>query len=252
MAVHVIENAGNERVRISHGNGKLGGIPQFNTLPGDEPVTNGRGEALVDIKGTCGKLCGCCVHDCYAVRLMKFHHNTCVKAWGINTLALRERPQDVKESVIRYCRERAPRYFRFHTAGEIESVGQFEMYCQIAEEVNRGKRGGDRVMFYTYTKNFEVVSRYLSSGGKIPSSFVVNLSQWHGNIDEYIKEAGLGKRAAGRFMKLNRFIYDDHTEELTGVCHCPAIDAKGHETGVKCAACGRCMRPGHVTACHAH
>lgn len=89
-------------------------------------------------------------------------------------------------------------------------------------------KANPNVRFYTYTKRFSWVEKYLEENKELPSNFVINMSIWHKN---YSNPYGLPE-----------FIYDDGTEEdVAKLPHCPAVGADHHETGITCARCKRCI-----------
>ena len=244
-----IYDNGQLHISISQKNGKLGNIPQFNTLPGDEPLTLATGKPLTNIKGTCGKHCEECKSECYAIRSAILHHDSVIPAWGRNTVILRNNPEKVRSEIRKFCLKNIVKYFRFHTAGELESVEQLKLYCDICEE-------NPDVTFYIYTKRFDLVADYFVYKNNIlPENFVINLSEWHGNINDYISNTEDIAKVGKFFNSLNMFAYDDHTPEsetASKMIHCPAIDETGHETGITCAQCRRCMRKGNKTAVYQH
>jgi hypothetical protein len=106
------------------------------------------------------------------------------------------------------------------------------------------------VTFYLYTKAFDILQTWFNDleegGGSIPENFVINLSEWHGNLVDL--------RLKKFFRDCNVFAFDDGesgplVEEMV---HCPAVNEKGFETGVTCAQCRRCMKRGNFTAVYAH
>ena len=244
-----IYDNGEMHVRISRGNVKVGNIPQFNTLPGNDLIEMSNGKILTNIVGTCGKCCDNCFKNCYAVRSLKLHHNSTTVAWGANTVILRNDPEKVLNEITEFCTKNIVNYFRFHTSGELESVEQLKLYCEIC------KRNPD-VVFYIYTKNFDVLVDWFMEN-PVPDNFVINLSEWHGNIEKYYdsisdeRKRDIAKRIFAKEM--NVFSYDDNDPAcMQNLPHCPAIDSKGHETGVTCAMCRRCMKKGNNTSVYAH
>jgi hypothetical protein len=226
-------------VRISKGNVKVGTIPSFSTLPGDEPLTLKDGRVLTNLKGTCGNLCECCKAKCYAVRFAKLHHNAVIPAYNVNTLLLREHPEKVRDAINEYCSKKGVQYFRFHTSGEIESVSQLRLYAEIC-------KANPDVTFYIYTKAFDLLQEWFceldAESAAVPENFVINLSAWKDNLVNYL--------ANKHFQECNIFEYDeDHNSKFV---HCPAIDKSGHETGVTCSKCRRCLRKGNKTAVYPH
>ena len=241
-----IYDNGELHVTISKRNTKMGNIPSFSTLPGNMPLTLKNGVQLTNIKGTCGKHCAGCIKDCYAVRFCLFHHNSCIKAYGENTLIVRRDAIKLVNSIEEYCQKNIVKYFRFHTSGELESLAQLEIYEKICE------RNPD-VTFYIYTKAFDILDlwfrRLQAAKKKTPDNLVINLSEWHGNL-EFIKESPYKEF----YEKCNIFAYDDGEsgDWVEGMTHCPAVNKDGTETGVTCAECRRCMKRGNVTAVYAH
>lgn len=232
---------GEQHLHVSRGNTKIGNIPNINLLPGSAPITLQSGQKLTNIKGTCGKHCACCKNACYAIKLMKAHNNTCVPAWGENTLLLRNNPEQFKKELNEYLQHNIFTVMRYHTAGELETVRQLQLYCEIAAE-------NKNTTFYLYTKAFDILAEFLNGGGSIPDNFVINLSEWHGVAERYI--AKLPWRQKQIFSTFNVFEYDDGRANITA--HCPAVDKDGRETGVTCASCRRCFTKGSKTAVYAH
>ena len=166
-----IYDTGQLHVVISQRNTKLGNIPQFNTLPGDEPLALSGGRPLTNIKGTCGGHCEDCKSSCYAIRCALRNHNTVIPAWGINTVILRTDREKVKSEITEYCNKNIVKYFRFHTSGELESLEHLDLYCDIC-------RMNPEVTFYIYTKRFDLlVEWFVERGEKKPDNFVINLSE---------------------------------------------------------------------------
>ena len=225
------------KISLVNGNNKVGkGIWCFNTLPGDKPLCNSTKGQLTDIHGTCGGCCDGCANDCYAIRDGKLHHNACIPAWGKNTLIARHNIDGLFEQIKGDLIKKKAKVLRWHSAGEIESFNYLLHMVKLAVEL-------PDVQFYCYTKRFDYISQYLKEYKNLPENFIVNISVWNGNDKGY------------DFGKLNKFIYDDGTNpEVSKMVHCPAVDKKGHSTGVKCSQCGRCYKGnlGSVTAVYAH
>ena len=224
-------------ISLVNGNRKVGkGIWCFNTLPGDKPLCNSTRGQLTEINGTCGGCCTGCANDCYAIRDAKYHHNSVIPALSKNTLIMRNDIDglfvQIKEGLIK----KKAKVLRWHSAGEIESFNYLLHMVKLAVEL-------PNVQFYCYTKRFDYITQYLQEYKKFPKNFVVNISVWKGNDEGY------------DFGKLNKFVYDDGTDpKVSKMVHCPAVDKKGHSTGVKCADCGWCFK-GNLrrrTAVYAH
>lgn len=243
-----IYDNGQLHISISQRNGKLGNIPQFNTLPGDEILSLSNGKPLTNITGTCKGHCSDCKSACYAIRAALYHHNSAIPAWGRNTVILRNDPDKVKREIKDFCNKNIVKYFRFHTAGELESIDQLKLYCEICEE-------NPDVVFYIYTKRFDILAQYFGyMNNPVPENFIINLSEWHGNINDFIYETDDIVKIGNLFESMNIFAFDDHKKDsyVATLIHCPAIDKTGHETGVTCAQCRRCMKKGSKTAVYEH
>lgn len=241
--LYPVYDNGELHVSISKGNLKLGNIPGLNLLPGDEPLQAKNGQ-LTNIAGTCGKYCKDCIKNCYAVRYVKLRQNSCVKPYAMNTLIMRNNPEKLRAAIKDYCTKNIVKYFRFHSAGEIESLEQLRLYGLICTD-------NPDVVFYTYTKAFDILEAWFkelsASNTEPPENFVINLSEWHENLD-YLNKV---HPYFSRFC--NVFAYDDCTDKrYAEMPHCPAINIRGHETGVTCAQCRRCLQLKHHTAIYSH
>ena len=234
--LYPVYDCGELHISISQGNRKMGNIPAFNLLPANEPLTLSNGKILTNIKGTCGKHCAQCKNDCYAVRYIKMHHNSCVVPYAGNTIIMRNEPDKLRKEIKEYCDKNIVKYFRFHTSGELESLEQFRNYCNICDN-------NPDVVFYIYTKAFEILEKYLEKYEEFPNNLVVNLSDWNGEVMQ------VSNKLLGR---CNVFTYDDSKGMMDNLIHCPAVDIDGHETGITCAMCRRCMKRRHITAVYAH
>lgn len=247
-------------LHLSKGNSKIGkGIWSFSTIPGnaEHRLTTSTKGLLTDIPGTCSKHCETCFdHGCYAVSSAMRYHNTCVPAWGENTLLLRSgKVWDELETFLTLKNGKAERFlkaahgsqmdpgealatarklatiktFRINVSGEIESADQLRRWAFLAQ-------AHSYIRFCLYTKNFEALEEYLDwleeNHMKLPENFAIQISQWHHCADEFIA------KNAERW-NLGIFEYDDSfakgcdmTEEdkarLAKIPHCPGIDKKGH------------------------
>lgn len=236
MAKYNISYDKNMVISISKGNGKTGDeVHIFNTLPGEHPLTLKDGTVLTDIIGTCKGCCDGCEDLCYAVGYTKRHHNTVIPAAAKNTLMVRNDLEGTFEQIQLYCKLKHPKYFRFHSSGEIESYEYLLKMVELAEAC-------PEVQYYFYTKRFAWVEKYLKEHGKFPKNLVCNISEWEDNTNGY------------DLPGLNRFVYDDGTHpEYESLIHCPAVAKGGYHTGITCSQCGRCARNhGKKVAVYAH
>lgn len=67
------------------------------------------------------------------------------------------------------------KYFRFHSSGDIPNREYFLGMINLASACKHTK-------FLAFTKKFEIVNEYLSSGGKIPKNLSVVFSAWDKNF----------------------------------------------------------------------
>lgn len=225
---------GDTHVHIQDGNRKLGkGIYTINLLAGDEPLTTKDGRQLTNISGTCGGCCSSCKHDCYAIRTQLFRNNN-IPVWNDNTILATQEIDTFFKEIQQFINRSMVAAIRFHSFGEIPSYKYLIKMVELAEN-------NPTISFYTYTKRFSWIERYLEEHKDFPNNLVVNMSIWHKNYDNP--------------YGLPEFIYDDGTEEdVAKLPHCPAVDKNGHETGVTCAKCKRCLRAkkGNKMAVYAH
>ena len=247
-------------LRIAKGNSKIGrGIYSFSTLPGNDKYLlrlNKTGELLTNIPGTCSKHCdGCFNGGCYAVRDAKLHHNVVIKAWGENTLLLRNgKLWGMLEDFISYKNRnlKCPgiKKFRINVSGEIQNKSELDNWATIA-------RNHPEVKFGIYTKNYEALAEYfddcMQEGGVgHPLNFIINVSEWHG-----VAKAFIDKYSAKYPNIFNVFIYDDsrvegspftdeEKAELKAMVRCPAVTEAGRHAKdangkpICCDQCGRC------------
>ena len=224
-------------ISLAKGNSKLGkGVFAFNLLPGDKPISTKDKGQLTNVPGTCGGCCDGCEKYCYAIQNTRQYHNTCIPSLAKNTLIMRNDMdgcfKQLKENLIK----KKAKVLRYHSSGEIETYDYLLHMVKLAIEM-------PEVRFYFYTKRFDFMERYLRECGELPENLVCNISEWNGNTEGY------------KLDGLNRFIYDDGTDaSLKNVPHCPAVDKKGHKTGVTCDKCGLCYNGnnGHIVAVYEH
>lgn len=224
-------------ISLVNGNNKVGkGIWCFNTLPGDEPLSNSTKGKLTNIRGTCSGCCDGCANKCYAIRDGKLHHNSCIPAWSKNTLLARYNIDGMFAQLKSSLMKKKAAVLRWHSAGEIESYNYLLHMVKLAVDM-------PQTQFYCYTKRFDYITQYLNEFKKFPKNLVVNISVWHGNDAGY------------NFGNLNKFVYDDGTDtKVKKMRHCPAVDKNGNSTGFTCAQCGWCFKGnyGRVTAVYSH
>lgn len=224
-------------ISVAKGNSKLGkSVFAFNLLPGDAPISTKDKGQLTNVRGTCGGCCDGCEGNCYAVKDTRRYHNTCIPSLAKNTLIMRHDMEGMFAQLRENLEKKKAKVLRYHSSGEIETYDYLLHMVRLAVEM-------PNVRFYFYTKRFDFIERYLKECGELPENLICNISEWNGNTKGYALDG------------LNRFIYDDGTDaRLKNVPHCPAVNKKGHKTGVTCDKCGLCFRGnnGHIVAVYEH
>lgn len=150
-------NIENAHVCISKGNRKIGCTMNVSISP------------II----TCAN-CHACLHDCYDIKA-NIQYGNVLNARTRNTALFLEDPAryfaEIEEAINRRRRNKV---FRWHVAGDIVNYSYFENMVAIA------RRHPDFV-FWTYTKNYTIVNRWLSqNGGKLPANLSVMFSKWAG------------------------------------------------------------------------
>jgi hypothetical protein len=222
-------------INVSVGNIKVGKIHNINLLPGEHLLHTKTRGLLTDVPGTCNGCCeGCESGGCYAIRDAKLHHNVTIPAWVTNTLLMRKDLNAFFDKIDEYINLNKVKYWRWHAAGEVPSYEYLVKMNDVAKK-------HPEVKFYFYTKRFDWVVKF-EQEHCFADNLTCNISVWHDNAKDY------------KFNNVNYFVYDDHTEEhVKKMSRCPAVDKDGHETGVTCDKCQRCIRKhGGMTAVYAH
>ena len=229
------------------GNIKLGNMWTFSTLYGQRFHFIEKLNA--EIAGTCGHHCEGCEGLCYVAS--SYRYPSVKLGHARNTLAIR---QDIKKAgddlngYIDRARKK-PAVIRFDQYGEIETVEEFEMFCDIA-------RKHPEIEMYVYTKAYEIVTPALLAG-RVPLNLIINISIWHlYGIKEYLKVCHLPNVRAFVVVdeEWTRERYAKHGIIIQAMC--PAYDERGHLNHEKpCIECGLCFRQGiavKVTGCYEH
>lgn len=237
MAYYSFEDLGKQEIRMTKGNTKIGkSVWSFSTLPGYNYITTKDKGVLLEMHGTCKGVCKDCENGgCYAIRDARRFHTSALKAWAMNTHLMRKQLHATMISILDKIQTNHIKTLRWNVAGEIENYEQLIELVWLAHQC-------PHTTIYFYTKRFDFIEKYTKYGLKFPKNLVCNISRWHDNTKDR------------NFDGLNIFAYDDGSdEELKSWVHCPAVDKTGHETGVTCDKCRRCMQnKGNKTAVFAH
>ena len=224
-------------ISLAKGNSKLGkGVYALNLMPGSKPLSTKDKGQLTNVVGTCGGCCDGCENFCYAVKDARRFHNTVIPSVGKNTVIMRHDMDEGFRQVKANLIQNKAKVLRWHSSGEIMNYNYLLHMVKLAVEL-------PDVQFYFYTKRFAFIDKYLNECGDLPQNLVCNISEWKGNTKGY------------NLKGLNRFVYDDGTDPaMEKLAHCPAVDKKGHKTGVTCDKCKRCFsgNKGIVTAVYDH
>jgi hypothetical protein len=95
-------------------------------------------------------------------------------ARAVNTaMAKNKRKQYFKQINDAINRRRKNKYFRWHVAGDILDMDYFKNMIRIA------KLHPDFV-FWTYTKRYDIVNKWLDKNGRLPFNLHVMYSKWEG------------------------------------------------------------------------
>ena len=150
-------DAENIKPCISTGNTKIGKVLNVSLMP------------VI----TCGN-CRECMCTCYDVHACVFHGRNVISARMRNTVLLqKDRDRYFSEIEKKVSRRRKNKYMRWHVAGDIIDYDYFDRMCGIAV------RHPD-FTFWTYTKMYAVVNRWISENGVLPSNLHVMFSAWTG------------------------------------------------------------------------
>lgn len=224
-------------ISLVKGNSKLGkGVFAFNLMPGSKPIATKDKGQLTNVWGTCNGCCDGCEGNCYAVRDARLHHNSVIPSVGKNTVIMRHDMDKGFKQIKEELTKKKVKVLRWQSSGEIMNYNYLLHMVKLAVEF-------PSVQFYFYTKRFAFMEQYLKECGELPDNLTCNISEWKGNTEGYQLDG------------LNKFVYDDGTDaEIEKLVHCPAVDKKGHKTGVTCDECKRCFsgNKGVITAVYEH
>lgn len=141
----------NNKISISLGNIKMGNIPSV-SLP-----------SVI----TCNPDAPC-FKKCYAARIERRYKRS-KAAYQRNLDILQENPDtywlQIKAAAM------VAKYFRYHVSGDIPDIEYFSKMVQTAEEL-------PTTYFLCFTKQYNIVNKYISEHGQIPENLHVILSNW--------------------------------------------------------------------------
>ena len=119
--------------------------------------------------------CAVCKRDCYAVRAYRLRA-TARNAWGRNSELAHRQPTEYWGMIAKYIQRHAPRFFRYHVAGDILHQRYLDNMMELAHRHHNTR-------FMAYTKQFS-----LNYSG-LPGNLCISFSRWPG--DREIDNGGL-------------------------------------------------------------
>ena len=224
-----------------NGNIKTGDEWLLNTLPGEHPISV-KGNPITNMAGSCCGICDGCEGFCYAINGCRQHHNSVMPSVIKNLLIYRWDPKrfenEIENELVQWkVNLGEEKVFRWHSSGEIEDYNYLLMMMRIAQN-------HPDVHFYSYTKRFGLINRYLDEHKDFPTNFVFNLSVWENNL----KDSGFN---LGYLSKVQCFEWKDQmsVEDYNHSIHCRSVihekegEKKGHlNHEMNCKKCGLCWK----------
>lgn len=142
---------------LSNGNRKIGKVMNVSLMP----------------VMTCGN-CKECKYYCYDIKACAQYPGTVIDARMRNTVILQKnRDEYFKRIDDAISRRRKNKYFRWHVSGDIVDIDYFSRMVEIA-------RKHDDFTFWTYTKMYDIVNRWIDENGALPGNLSVMFSEWRG------------------------------------------------------------------------
>ena len=142
------------KVAISTGNRKIGRVLNVSLAP------------II----TCGDGCKECKCYCYDVKACLQYGNVRNARARNTALAIHNRKEFFGQIVAKLSRTRN-QFFRWHVSGDILDSDYFGNMVRIAEEF-------PAITFWTYTKQYAVVNRWIDENGNLPANLHIMFSQW--------------------------------------------------------------------------
>lgn len=124
--------------------------------------------------------CSGCVNECYDIRDCRYKNVVSARAKNFSIMArsLDKYFADIQDAINRH-----PSFdkFRFHVGGDIPITNGDEYFAGLVNLV----RNNPRIRFWTYSKNYWVINRYVKEHGgtiadAIPDNLSIMFSQWRG------------------------------------------------------------------------
>ena len=142
-------------VCISKGNRKIGHVPNVSTAP------------II-----CCHNCRECKHCCYDIKAC-LRYKESMLARARNTALALYNPDEYFSQILRYVSKIKSKFFRWHVGGDLLNYDYLLRVIEIAVAVRH-------VTFWLYTKNYELVNRYIAENGNLPENLHIMFSEWDG------------------------------------------------------------------------
>ena len=151
-------------VSISTGNRKIGHVMNVSLAP-----------VL-----SCGAMCKYCIRFCYDIKACLQYINVLYARARNTALALYNRAEYFSQIEKAIARRRSNFYFRWHVGGDIPDFDYFDNMVRIAIKF-------PYFTFWTYTKQYNIVNKWIKENGMLPDNLCVMFSAWktkdeNGNI----------------------------------------------------------------------
>ena len=171
-----------------------------------------------------------CAKGCYA-RNGNYKYPSVMKSHAENFAAYVESPTNYFDTVDKYIKKHKTEYFRWHGAGDIVDETYLKGMVKVA-------KNNPDTHFLAYTKQFEIVNKYLDKGYRFPKNLKVLFSNWDKNFNI--------SNPYGRPMTFVKFKNAELTPELPvkGATVCPG----------SCENCKKCweLRKGQSVIFNQH
>ena len=151
--IMLLQHGAQLTVCVSNGNRKIGYIPNVSLMP------------IL----TCPN-CKHCKSLCYDIKACLQYVNV-LNARARNTAILQFSPQMYWNQINAFLDRTTKKHFRFHVGGEIQDYSYF---CSMIETVKKHPN----ITFWTYTKSYPIVNRYIAENGALPANLSVMFSVW--------------------------------------------------------------------------
>lgn len=129
--------------------------------------------------------------------------------------ALEELKPEVREYILQAVRRQIERYdlgilWRYFTIGDIPDSRFVDCMVELA-------KANPDVSFWTYTKKYGIVNRWIDKNGKLPDNLVIVFSHWMNKDGTYFPMPNPHNLPTSEFIPIGR---EDLLETVTWVCPC--------------------------------